>query len=62
MVQQVLLAGMLCNEGGRVSWPIYEGKNLSHMAPVTQASGKSIETLTQPDTLAASTETGTQVT
>lgn len=61
MVQQVLLAGMLCDEGGRVSWPIYEGKNLSHMAPVTQA-GKSIETLTQADTLAASTETGTQVT
>lgn len=33
-VQQVLLAAVLCSEGGRVSWPIYEGKNLSHMAPV----------------------------
>lgn len=34
MVQQVLLAAMLCSKGGRVSWPIYEGKNLSHMALV----------------------------
>lgn len=42
MVQQVLLAAMLRSEGGRVSRPIYEGKNLSHMAPVLWASGKSI--------------------
>lgn len=42
MVQQVLLAAMPCSKGGRVSWPIYKGKNPSHMAPVMLASGKSI--------------------
>lgn len=40
MVQQVLLAAMLCSNRGRVSWAIYKGKNLSHMAPVMWASWK----------------------
>lgn len=43
MVQQVLLAVMLCNGRGRVSWPIYEEKSLSHTwHRYCRASGKSI--------------------
>lgn len=41
MVEQVLLE-VLRSQGREVSWPIYEGKNLSHMALVLYASGKSI--------------------